>query len=211
MDHLWAACPQRCHASHRWPSHQTGPIPKGEEGKLREQFDGIAVLYQRVSPRRGQDESEHTLRIAPKAKAKASLHWQKPGNGAAGVSTGVTPEAVVTLTFRDFWVYGAPIRGELLFAMREPPAPQGEAQRMDRGIREGNSQRKRRRAPGDWLERANGIHDMLGPVLEGVDLRIQGPSGAVRREVVALWNILRCAPCPVVRTRATGRPMDLST
>ena len=68
--------------------------------------------------------------------------------------------------------------------MREPPAPQGEAQRMARGIREGESQCKRHREPGDWLQRTNGINgtqDMLGPVL-GADLRIQGPGGAVRRE-----------------------------
>ena len=62
------------------------------------------------------------LRIALKAKAEASLHWQKPGNGAARVSTGVTPEAVGSLASCDFRVDGAPIRGELLFAMREPPA-----------------------------------------------------------------------------------------
>ena len=34
-----------------------GPILEGEEGELREQFDRVAVLYQRVSPRAGQDKS----------------------------------------------------------------------------------------------------------------------------------------------------------
>ena len=35
-----------------------GSIPEGEEGKLREQFDRVAVLYQRVSPRDGQDKRQ---------------------------------------------------------------------------------------------------------------------------------------------------------
>ena len=32
-------------------------IPEGEEGKLRKQFDSVAVLHQRISPGGGQDES----------------------------------------------------------------------------------------------------------------------------------------------------------
>ena len=76
-----------------------GSIPEGEEGKLREQFDREAILLQRVSTGGGQDESEHALRIAPEAKAKASLYRQKPGNRATGVSTGVAPEAVESLAW----------------------------------------------------------------------------------------------------------------
>ena len=40
------------------------PAKPSEEGKLREQFDRVAVLDQRVSPRAGQDKSEHSLRCA---------------------------------------------------------------------------------------------------------------------------------------------------
>ena len=32
----------------------------------------------------------------------------------------------------------------------------------------------------------DGIHDVLGPILEGVDLGIKGLGGAARREVVAV-------------------------
>ena len=106
-----------------------GSIPGVKKASFG-QFNRAPSLHQRVSPY----ESEHTLRIAPKAKAEASLYRQKPGNWAAGVSTGVAPETMGSLTSRDLRVDGTPIRGDLLFAMREPPAPQGEPQRMARGI-----------------------------------------------------------------------------
>ena len=70
--------------------------------------------------------------------------------------------------------------------MREPPAPQREAECMARGIREGDAQRKWHRTPGDRFQRANGVHDVLGPVLEGIDIRARFPSCAVRSVVIAV-------------------------
>ena len=64
----WTAYGQPAHgAVRRATARQAirrGPIPEGEEGELREQFDRVAVLDQRVSPRAGQDKSEHSLRCA---------------------------------------------------------------------------------------------------------------------------------------------------
>ena len=121
------------------------------------------------------------------------------------MSTGVAPEAVGSLASRDFGVDGAPIRGKLLFSVREPPAPQGKAQRMARG-REGDSQCKRHRAPGDRFQRSNGVHDVLGPVLEGIDVRIRGSGGAVRREVVAVDGLDHTKE--TVRIRGTSQDGD---
>ena len=126
-----------------------------------------------------QDEPEHALRIAPKAEVKASLYGQKPGDRAAGVSTGVPPEGMESLATRNLRIDRIPIRSKRLYvAMWEPPAPQGEAEGMGRGIREGDAQRKWHRTPGDRFKRANGVHDVLGPALKGIDLRIRFPGCA---------------------------------
>ena len=90
------------------------------------------------------------------------LHRQKPGNGAAGVSTRVAPETVGSLTSRDLRVDGNPVRGELKVRRSAWLEVSGKVIRSASGT------------PGDWLERTNSIHDMLGPVLEGVDLRMPG-------------------------------------
>ena len=74
---------------------------------------------------------------------------------------GVAPEAVGSLVACDFRVDGAAITDELLLAMREPPAAQGKAQCMTRGIGQGDSQRKWHRDPGDRLERADHVRDVL--------------------------------------------------
>ena len=60
---------------------------------------------------------------------------------------------------------------------------------MARGTREGDAQRKRHRTPGDRFKRANGVHDVLGPVLEGINGRARFPSCAVRSEVVAVDSL----------------------
>ena len=69
------------------------------------------------------------------------------------MGAGVAPEAVGSLAPCDLRVDGAPIQGENLLAMREPPTPQGEAQGMGRRIREGDAQRQQHRGLGDWFER----------------------------------------------------------
>ena len=72
----------------------------------------------------------------------------------------------------------------------EWPTPQCEAECMARGVREGDAQRKQHRAPGDRFQRANGGHDVLGPVLEGIDSRIRlFPSRTVRGVVVAVDSL----------------------
>ena len=73
----------------------------------------------------------------------------------------------------DLGVDGAAITGELLFAMRELCAAKGEAQCMDRGIWHGDPQRKWHRDPGKWLKRADHIHDVLRPIIKGVNLRVK--------------------------------------
>ena len=87
--------------------------------------------------------------------------------------------------------------------MWEPPAPQGEAACMARGIREGDAQRKRHRTPGDRFKRANGVHDVLGPVLKGIDGSIQFPGCAVRSEVVAADSLDHADESVGVRGPAT--------
>ena len=103
------------------------------------------------------------------------------------MSAGVAPEAMESLAPRDLRIDRAPIRGKnRSFVMREPPAPQREAECMARGIRKSDAQRKWHRAPGDRFQRANGVQDVLGPVVEGIDSSIQFPSRAVRGVVVAV-------------------------
>ena len=85
----------------------------------------------------------------------------------------VAPEAVGSL---------APCDLVRLLAMREPPALQGLAQQVGRGIRKCGAQREWRRGPGDRLKRADGVQDVLGRAIKGVGLRVKGPGGAVRRE-----------------------------
>ena len=77
---------------------------------------------------------------------------------------------------------------------------------MARGIREGDSQCKRHGAPGDRVQRSNGVHDVLRPVLEGIDLRIRGPGGAVRREVVAVDGLNHTDEAVRVRATNDGDP-----
>ena len=49
---------------------------------------------------------------------------------------------------------------------------------MARGIREGDAQCQRHRNSGDRFQRANGVHDVLGPALERVDHSVQFPRSA---------------------------------
>ena len=92
------------------------------------------------------------------------------------MGTGVAPEAVGGLTAGDPRIDRTPIRGkDLPFSMREPPAPQCESEGMARGIRKRDAQRKGYRALGDRFQQANGGQDVLGPVVEGVDLRVGFP------------------------------------
>ena len=48
-----------------------GSIPEGEEGKLREQFDRVAVLYQRVSPGglTTDDSDMHACKVTVRTRA----------------------------------------------------------------------------------------------------------------------------------------------
>ena len=62
---------------------------------------------------------------------------QQPGDRTAGVGTGVAPEAVQSFTASDTRVDRAPIWSkDLLFGVRESPAPQREPEGMASGIRE---------------------------------------------------------------------------
>ena len=155
-------------------------VPQSEEGQLGEQLHNETILLKRGSASAGQPEPEHTLCIASEAEAEALLDGQQPGNGTAGVGTGVAPEAVEGLTASDTGIDRAPIRGkDLPFSMREPPAPQRESEGMTRGIRE-------RDAQGDRFQQANGGQDVLGPVVEGVDFRVGFPCCAVCGIIVAI-------------------------
>ena len=52
----------------------------------------------------------HALRIALEVEAEASLHGQKPGDRAAGVSTAVAPEAMKSLATRDLRIDRTPTK-----------------------------------------------------------------------------------------------------
>ena len=140
-----------------------GPIL--EEGELRSSSTQPSWISG-SAPELGKT-SRSTCVLRRKRRQRPAFTGRSQAIGTARVGTGIAPEAVGSLAASDFRVDRAPIKSELLFAMREPPTPQGEAQRVDRGIGKGDAQRKRHRDPGDRLERSDGIHDVLWPILKG--------------------------------------------
>ena len=85
-----------------------GGCPKGEESfrssstVKRSSSSGAVPEVSRMS--------RSTRCVLPELEAEASLHGQKPGNRAAGVSTGAAPEAVESLATRHLWIDRTSIR-----------------------------------------------------------------------------------------------------
>ena len=115
---------------------------------------------------------------------------QQPGDRTAGVGTGVAPEAVQSFTASDTRVDRAPIWSkDLLFGVRESPAPQREPEGMASGIRDSEAQRKRYRAPRDRFQQANCGQNVLRPVIKGIGVCAGLPRRTVRGVVVAVNSL----------------------